>query len=298
MPEPEIAIRPPERRPAPVVMLITGMSGAGRSTAIATFEDMGYEAVDNFPLALIDQLVAPISDTSHPIALGIAPRTRGFSVRAVGEAVDDLRKRWRAGAVTIFLDCSDEKLLNRFSETRRRHPLAPEEDPATGIARERDLLMPLREQADAVIDTTHMTPHQLKAELNSRFSLAVSTGLSVSIQSFSFKRGTPHEADMVLDCRFLRNPYWMPSLRALDGRDPQIQGFVRDDPLFAGFFDRLTDLLAMLLPAYQEEGKAYFSIALGCTGGRHRSVVLAEDLKAQLKDHGWHASVRHRELDR
>ncbi|MBY8977239.1 RNase adapter RapZ [Rhodobacteraceae bacterium NNCM2] len=298
MTEKETSAPNADRHPAPVVLLITGMSGAGRSTAINTFEDMGYEAVDNFPLALIDQLVAPISGTSHPMALGIAPRTRGFSVRAVAEAVESLRKRWQAGTVTVFLDCADEKLLDRFSETRRRHPMAPEEDPATGIARERDLLMPLRDHADAVIDTTHMTPHQLRAELNSRFSLAFSSGLSVSVQSFSYKRGAPHEADMVLDCRFLRNPYWDPALRALDGRDPQIQGFVREDPLFAEFFDRMADLLLMLLPAYQDEGKTYFSIALGCTGGRHRSVAIAEKLTAHLKEHGWQTSVRHRELDR
>lgn len=298
MSQSEAAASAHDRQPGPVVMILTGMSGAGRSTAIAAFEDMGYESVDNFPLGLIDQLVAPICEMSHPIALGIAPRTRGFSVRAVGEAVVGLRKRWHAGTITIFLDCSDEKLMARFSETRRRHPMAPEEDATTGIARERDLLMPLREQADAVIDTTHMTPHQLKAELNSRFSLAVSSALSVSIQSFSFKRGAPHEADMVLDCRFLKNPYWMPSLRPLDGRDPRIQGFVREDPLFPGFFGRITDLMAMLLPAYQNEGKAYFSLALGCTGGRHRSVVAAEDFAHALREQGWHTSVRHRELDR
>ncbi|MEM7669483.1 MAG: RNase adapter RapZ, partial [Pseudomonadota bacterium] len=284
MSEQKTAPQPSERQPGPVVMLLTGMSGAGRSTAIAAFEDMGYEAVDNFPLGLIDQLVAPICETSHPIALGIAPKTRGFSVRAVGEAVGSLRKRWHAGTITIFLDCSDDKLLDRFSETRRRHPLAPEEDPATGIARERDLLMPLREQSDAVIDTTHMSPHQLKAELNSRFSPAFSTDLSVSIQSFSFKRGSPHEADMVLDCRFLQNPYWEPSLRPLDGRDTGIQGFVREDPLYPGFFSRVTDLMAMLLPAYRDEGKSYFSLALGCTGGRHRSVVMAEDLARALRE--------------
>ncbi|MEM7177489.1 MAG: RNase adapter RapZ [Pseudomonadota bacterium] len=279
-------------------MLITGMSGAGRSTAIKTFEDMGYEAVDNFPLGLIDQLVAPISGTSHPIALGIAPRTRGFSVRAVNEALQSLRKRWQAGAIMVFLDCADERLLARFSETRRRHPLAPEEDPATGITRERDLLMPLRDHADAVIDTTHMTPHQLRAELGARFSLALSSGLSVSLQSFSFKRGAPLEADMVLDCRFLRNPYWDSELRTLDGRDVEIQGFVSDDPLFQGFFDRVADLILLLLPAYQDEGKTHFTIALGCTGGRHRSVAIAEKLAAHLRENRWQSTIRHRELDR
>ena len=288
----------PLRRPAPVVMLVTGMSGAGRSTAIAAFEDMGYEAVDNFPLAMIDQLVEPISGTSHPIALGVATQTRGFSARAVGEVVDRLRRRWQAGALVVFLDCGDEKLLERFSETRRRHPMAPAEGPAAGVARERKILAELREDSDALIDTTQMTPHDLKAELKARFSLTISAGLAVSIQSFSYKRGAPHEADMVLDCRFLRNPYWQEELRPLDGRDGQIQDFVGGDPLFRGFFDRVADLILMLLPAYRSEGKAYFSIALGCSGGRHRSVSVAELLAKHLEQNGWPVSVRHRELDR
>ncbi|MEM9043790.1 MAG: RNase adapter RapZ [Pseudomonadota bacterium] len=283
---------------APSVVLVTGMSGAGRSTAVAAFEDMGYEAVDNFPIGLIDQLVAPNSTSPQPIALGLAPGSRGFSVRALREAVETLRNRVQAGVQIVFLDCTDEKLLERYSETRRRHPLAPEDDPATGIARERDLLPPIRDQADTVIDTTVLTPHQLKSEMTSRFSLEGSVGLSVSVQSFSYKRGAPHEADMVLDCRFLQNPYWKEDLRTLDGRHPRIQGFVEDDPRFPGFFDRVFDLLLTLLPAYKDEGKAYFSIALGCSGGRHRSVATAEKLRKALAAAGWRASVRHRELDR
>ncbi|MEM9097306.1 MAG: RNase adapter RapZ [Pseudomonadota bacterium] len=283
---------------APMVVLVTGMSGAGRSTAVAAFEDMGYEAVDNFPLGLIDQLVTPQSGQAQPIALGIAPGSRGFSVRALREAVESLRNRLQAGVQIVFLECSDEKLLERYSETRRRHPMAPEDDPATGISRERGLLPPVRDQADTVIDTTILTPHQLKAEMTSRFSLEATVGLSVSVQSFSYKRGAPHEADMVLDCRFLQNPYWKEDLRALDGRHPRIQGFVEEDPRFAGFFERVLDLLLTLLPAYKDEGKAYFSIALGCSGGRHRSVATAEKLRKSLAEAGWRASVRHRELDR
>lgn len=295
MPEPASA---PARNPAPMVMLVSGMSGAGRSTAIAAFEDMGYEALDNLPLALIDHLLEPISGTAHPMALGISTQTRDFSTRAVMETVDYLRRGWNAGVRVLFLDCSDDILLQRFSETRRRHPMAPAESAVEGIARERALLAALREDADAVIDTTQMTPHDLKAELKARFSLEVSQGLAVSIQSFSYKRGAPHEADMVLDCRFLRNPYWEESLRPLDGRDDRIQDFVRRDPLFGGFFDRVADLILMLLPAYKREGKAYFSIALGCTGGRHRSVMVSERLAQHLGANGWKTSIRHRELDR
>ncbi|MEM8791318.1 MAG: RNase adapter RapZ [Pseudomonadota bacterium] len=288
----------PDPRQVPQVVLITGMSGAGRSTAVAAFEDMGYEAVDNFPISLIEQLVAPMSGAARPIALGLAPGSRGFAVRAVREVIETLRTRAQLPVQIVFFDCSDERLLERYSETRRRHPLAPEDDPSTGIERERALLPPLRDLSNVVIDTTQMTPHQLKAEMTSRFSLAQSTGLSISVQSFSYKRGAPHEADMVLDCRFLQNPYWKEDLRTLDGRHPRIQGFVADDPKFPGFFDRVLDLLLTLLPAYKEEGKAYFSIALGCSGGRHRSVATAEKLRTHLAEAGWHTTVRHRELDR
>lgn len=285
------------RRPAPFVLVVTGMSGAGRTTAINALEDLGYETLDNFPLALMEALIEPVVGSPAPIAVGVETRTRGFSARALAETVDQLRNRWRAGSAMLFLDCNDEALLSRFNQTRRRHPLAPAEDPATGIERERDILREVRERADAVIDTSDMTPHELKAELQSRFALHRSVGLSVTVQSFSYKRGTPHGADIVMDCRFLRNPYWQEELRALDGRDPRIQGFVKEDPLYDGFYERLSDMVKMLLPAYREEGKAYLTIAVGCSGGRHRSVTVAEHLSDDLASAGWPVSVRHRELE-
>lgn len=288
----------PSRTPAPLVLVVTGMSGAGRTTAISALEDLGYEALNNFPLSLFEALIEPVTGTSAPIAIGVESRTRGFSVRALTETVDRLRQRWRAGAALIFLDCDEDVLLSRFSQTRRRHPLAPAEDVATGIARERDVLAAVRDQADAVLDTSNMTPHALKAELAARFALDRSTGLSVTVQSFSYKRGTPHGADMVLDCRFLRNPYWEESIRTLDGRDPRIQTYVAGDPLYGPFFEKLTDMVTTLLPAYRDEGKAHFTIALGCTGGRHRSVTLTERLGHHLADQGWTVSIRHSELER
>ncbi|MEO1493574.1 MAG: RNase adapter RapZ [Pseudomonadota bacterium] len=288
----------PVRRPSPLVLIVTGMSGAGRTSTIKALEDMGYEVLDNLPLPLFERVIEPVADTHAPIAVGVDTRTRGFSARALTETVATLRGAWRTGTVLIFLDCDDEVLVSRFSETRRRHPLAPAEDPATGISRERDLLAPVRETADAVIDTTQMTPHELKAEIASRFTLNQSAGLSVTVQSFSYKTGTPSSADMVLDCRFLRNPYWEEDLRALDGRDERIQGFVGDDPRYAAFFDKLCEMVLMLLPAYKAEGKAYFTIALGCTGGRHRSVTVAEALAEQVRGDGWPVSLRHRELER
>ncbi|MHA1527927.1 MAG: RNase adapter RapZ, partial [Alphaproteobacteria bacterium] len=260
-------------RCVPMVVIVTGMSGAGRTTVINVLEDLGFEALNNFPLSLLDRLVQPVDDDPRPIAIGVETRTRGFSTRALTGAIDRLRRRQGTGALLIFLDCADEALLTRFNQTRRRHPLSPEEDAATGIARERDVLAEVRARADMVIDTSELSPHALKAEIQSRFSRPVAADLALSVQSFSYKRGAPAEADMVLDCRFLRNPYWESELRRLDGRNARIQDFVREDPLFAAFFEKLCEMLLMLLPAYKAEGKAYFCVALGCTGGRHRSVT-------------------------
>ncbi len=284
-------------RPAQMVVIVTGMSGAGRTTAINALEDLGFEALNNFPLSLIDRLVKPIDDEPRPIAIGVETRTRGFSTRALTGAVDRLRDRQGTGALLIFLDCTDDALLTRFNQTRRRHPLSPEEDAATGIARERDILAEVRARADMVIDTSELTPHTLKAEIESHFSRQISSDLAVSVQSFSYKRGAPPEADMVLDCRFLRNPYWEAKLRDLDGRHTRIQDFVQDDRLFGAFFEKLCEMLLMLLPAYKAEGKAYFCVALGCTGGRHRSVTVGELLAKRLRVQGWPVALRHRELE-
>lgn len=283
----------------PLVVIVTGMSGAGRSTAINVLDDLGYEPLNNFPLALLETVIAPAAaGPARRIAFGIESRTRGFSTRALMSSLDLLRSNYGIGALLVFLDCADDVLIARFSQTRRRHPLAPAEDPATGVARERAILDEVRARADLVIDTTELTPHDLKREISARFGQGMAAGLAVSVQSFSFKRGAPHEADMVLDCRFLRNPYWDEELRALDGSDARIQSFVSDDPLYAPFFAKLSDLTLMLLPAYKAEGKAYFSIALGCTGGRHRSVAVAEALAREIEAAGWTVALRHRELGR
>lgn len=284
-------------RSGQTVVIVTGMSGAGRTTAIKALEDLGFEALNNFPLALVERLLPPEEGASRPIAIGVETRTRGFSARALTSLVDRLRHRQAIGAVLLFLDCSDETLLTRFNETRRRHPLAPEEDVPTGLARERDILAEVRARADAVIDTSELSPQALKNDLAARLAPQVTAGLAVAVQSFSYKRGAPAEADMVLDCRFLRNPYWEAALRGLDGRDPQIQGFIRADPLFHDFFAKLCELLLMLLPAYKAEGKAYFCVALGCTGGRHRSVALGEFLADELRREGWPVILRHREIE-
>ena len=286
------------------IALITGRSGAGRSTAIKAFEDLGYEAIDNLPLAVLKRVVEPSVDgdggartSPARIAIGVDTRTRGFSAAALIDIVAGFRRNPGLQPVLLYLDCTEDVLLSRFKETRRRHPLAPEEPVAEGIAREAALLAQLREQADLVIDTSQMGPHDLRNAVADRFADAGGARLALSVQSFAFKRGAPRDADMTLDCRFLRNPYWEPELRALDGRDPRIEAFVAADPLFDPFMTRLADMLTLLLPAYRREGKSYFCISLGCTGGRHRSVVASLSLGAMLGAAGWPAMLRHRELE-
>jgi len=279
------------------IAVITGMSGAGRSTVINALEDLGWETVDNLPLALIPRLAEPGATGGRPLALGLDTRTRGFSAEAVIETVAQLRATPGVAPSLVFIDASDAALIARYAETRRRHPVAPDEDVSLGVARERDMLSALRARADVLIDTSDMSPHALKAAIRARLAHDRAPGLSVSVQSFSYKRGAPREADMVFDCRFLRNPHWDAALRALDGRDAAVAAYVAQDPLFTPFFEKLSELAVMLLPAYKAEGKAYFCIALGCTGGRHRSVALAERLARRLNGEGWRVNLRHRELE-
>jgi RNase adapter protein RapZ len=198
----------------------------------------------------------------------------------------------------IYLDCSTSELIRRFNQTRRRHPLAMQETPTEGITREIDLLAPIRARADHLIDTSDMSPHDLKAEIAQVFGQDTGAQMAVSVQSFSYKRGLPRGLDVVLDCRFLNNPHWEAGLRELDGRDGAVAAYVSADPLFATFFEKVQDLTLFLLPAYRKEGKAHLSIGFGCTGGQHRSVVLVEKLAKVLADAGWPVSKRHRELER
>ncbi|KZY37454.1 RNase adaptor protein RapZ [Roseovarius sp. HI0049] len=279
------------------VILVTGPSGAGRTTAIRALEDLGYEAIDNLPLSFLPRLLdAPVSD--KPLALGIDVRNRDFSAFGLIEAIDREGGDSPVAIQVLYLDCSTDVLLRRFSETRRRHPLAPAESPEDGIRREADLLGPIKARADMLIDTSEMSPHDLRAELSSWFAPDGKTRLAVTVQSFSYKRGLPRGLDMVLDCRFLQNPYWEPSLRGRDGRDADVAAYVAADPRFAAFRDKVADLVQLLLPAYEAEGKAYLSIGFGCTGGQHRSVAMAETLAKALADGGWQVSIRHRELER
>jgi RNase adapter protein RapZ len=279
------------------LVLVTGPAGAGRGTAIKVLEDIGFEAIDNLPLTLLPRLLEG-PPLARPIALGIDPRNRDFTTDAFLDLVRRLAGRPDLSAEVLYLDCREDVLLRRFSETRRRHPLAPDESPEIGITREADMLGPLRGSADHVVDTTDLSPHDLKDELLRWYSTAGDGGLSLSVQSFSYKRGIPAGVDMVLDVRFLRNPHWDAALRPLDGRNPAVAAHVAGDPRFAPFLEQLSRLVDFLLPAYEAEGKTHFSLAFGCTGGRHRSVALAENLAEMLANKGWQVSIRHRELER
>ena len=279
------------------MVLVTGPSGAGRSSALRVLEDAGFEAIDNLPMRLLPELLKS-GDGGPPIALGIDPRNRDFSTNGVLDLLGVLGGQSGIAAELLYLDCSTDVLLRRFSETRRRHPMAPDDRPADGIRREQDLLEPIRARADVLIDTTDLNVHQLRAEVEHWFAPGGERLLTVSVQSFSYKRGLPRSVDMVFDCRFLRNPYWSPDLRALNGTDIRVARYVADDPRYAPFAEKVLDLSLLVLPASRDEGKSHVSIAFGCTGGQHRSVTLAEAHAASLSQQGWQVSIRHRELDR
>lgn len=283
--------------PGQRLILVTGPSGAGRSTAIGALEDLGCETIDNLPLSLVPRLLdgPPLG---RAIALGVDVRNRDFSAAALIELIDTLTADPRVALEVLYLDCRTDVLVRRYSETRRRHPLAPAEAPLDGILREADLLAPIRVRADVLIETSDYTPHDLKAEVAAWMGATPAQRMAVSIQSFSYKRGVPRGVDLIFDCRFLRNPYWIPALRAQDGRSPDVAAYVEQDPRFAEFFERLSGLVAFLLPAQIEEGKAHLSIGLGCTGGHHRSVAVAEKLGDTLERSGWQVARRHRELER
>ena len=288
--------------PAPMsdisLVLVTGPAGAGRSTAINVLEDLGYEAIDNMPLGLLPRLFDGPTRPSHPIALGIDTRNRDFSTTTLQELIVELRTLSGTEPALLYLDCAADVLLRRYSETRRRHPMAPGETPELGVQRDLELLAPLRDRADILIDTSDLNVHQLRDELKTWFSAAETGTLALSVQSFSYKRGLPRGVDMIFDCRFLNNPYWVQALRELDGRDQPVKDHVQGDARYAAFFDRVLDLSRMLLPAFAEEGKSHLSIAFGCTGGQHRSVTLAEALAKALAADGRQVSIRHRELER
>ena len=268
------------------LVLVTGMSGAGRSTALKALEDLGYEAVDNLPLSFLPTLSA----AGGPVAVGIDVRTRGF---ASGEILAALPSH----VTVVFLDADDELLRRRYTETRRPHPLAFDRPVIDGIRLERQQVSVLRDRANLVIDTSALSVAELRRILAGHFALDAPAGIAVFVRSFAYRRGLPPDADLVFDVRFLDNPHHDPALRPLTGLDAAVGARIAADPGFEGFFQRLTDLLLPLLPRYANEGKTYLTIAIGCTGGRHRSVYVAERLAQWLRRERQRVAVGHRDLD-
>ncbi len=278
------------------VLLVTGLSGAGRSTALKALEDLGFEAVDNLPVGLLRTLLRPAERLERDLAIGVDSRSRAFDPAGLLLQLEPLLHRRDLRVSLIYLDCEDQALLRRFTETRRRHPLAQDRPVADGIARERGLVEGLRDRADLVIDTSQLAPQDLRHLLAGHFAQPDGGApVTLAVTSFSYRRGLPREADLVFDARFLRNPHSVDELRPLTGRDPRVQAYVEADPMFRPFIDRIEDLLLMLLPCFRREGKSYLTVAIGCTGGRHRSVMIAERLCARLGAKGWAAAPGHRD---
>lgn len=277
------------------LVLVTGMSGAGKSVALKSLEDSGFEAIDNLPLAFLPSVAASGARTQD-LAVGTDIRSRDFSVELFIEAIQPLRDNPDLDFSIVFLDSHDEVLRRRFTETRRRHPLALDRTVMDGIRHERVLLSGLRDISDIVIDTSDTEASALRSIMATHFS-SEERQLSIVITSFSFKRGVPREADIVFDVRFLKNPYYDPALKRLSGEDALVGSHIESDPDFSPFFSNLTTLISPLLPRYMEEGKHYLTIALGCTGGRHRSVYTAKKLGAFLQGSQYKVAVRHRDLE-
>ena len=289
----ESAAHRPEHRQR--ILLVTGMLGAGKTTALRELEDLGWEAIDNFPIRLLHRLVGP-EPGGHSLALGFDCRTRGFVPADVIERVKWLQEREDVEVTTLFLDCAGHELERRFTETRRRHRLAQDAPVSIGIAAERELLVPLRRWAEVLIDTTSFSTNDLQQRIRELFAETAPQDLTVTVRSFGFARGMPPVADLVFDMRFLDNPHWDPVLREQTGLDEGVGAHIEKDPAFAAAFERIRDLLLDLLPRYAAQGKSYVNIAFGCTGGRHRSVFVAEKIAEALRAGGFSPTVLHRNL--
>jgi UPF0042 nucleotide-binding protein len=283
------------------ILLITGVSGAGKTTVLKTLEDLGWETVDNFPIKLAPQLLKiPASGSEDgpntPLALGFDSRTRGFDAGALIEQIKALQTQPNLEIMTLFLDCAGVEIERRYAETRRRHPMAQDRPAMDGVAIDRNLMEPFRRWAETVVDTSKLSAYDLQQVIRERFTSEKTPHSTITVTSFGFSRGVPHNADLVFDLRFLRNPHWDSALRPMTGMDASVAEYVAADPKYDEAMQKIRDLLRFLLPLYDAQGKAYINIAFGCTGGRHRSVHVAETFGNWLREDGFALTVSHRNL--
>lgn len=278
------------------IVLVTGLSGAGHTTALKALEDRDFEAVDNLPLRLLRTLLLQGPGAGRGLAIAVDARTRDFSVDSIVATLDELRRELPHPVELLFIDCDDEILRRRYTETRRRHPLAGDRPVHDGIAQERQLLAPLRDYAEVIFDTSHLEPRDFARQVTDMFAAAPSNSLSVFVRSFAYRDGVPRDADLVLDVRFLRNPHYEAELRELTGRDRAVGDYIEADPDFAPIYRDMRGLVKNLLPRYAREGKSYLTIAFGCTGGQHRSVYLAEKLGRDIDEWGYPVTLHHHQL--
>jgi UPF0042 nucleotide-binding protein len=286
-------------QPRKELVIVTGISGAGKASALRSFEDLGYHAVDNLPLELLPDFAALVEKSSEiQNAVIVVDVREGLTLDRLPEILKQVKMLLRTRVV--FLDAQDAVLVRRYSETRRPHPLGKQETVARSIVEERQLLDPIRNVADTLIDTSNYNVHELRAHIQDRFGHEEeeTKRLLVSCLSFGFKNGVPLDADMVFDVRFLPNPHFVPEFRKLTGLDPKVAAFVRKFPQTKEFLSRVTELLLYLLPHYVEEGKSYLTVAFGCTGGQHRSVMMVEEIAAALKHAGYQVKALHRDTPR
>lgn len=289
--------RKPAAPPRPV-LLVTGLSGAGLSTALKTLEDLGYQAVDNLPLSLLPALIAEKKGAARPLAVGIDSRAWDFSASTLAGLAVKLRRQKGIAFSLVFIDCQDVELQRRFTETRRVHPLATDRPVSDGVARDRARTAAVKADADVVIDTTDSSARDLKRQIAGRFALDSAAGMQVFLTSFGFKHGLPRDADYVFDMRFLDNPYWHRHLKKLSGRDAAVAAHIRKDAAYDDFATQIRAMLETVLPRFAADGRRYLTVALGCTGGRHRSVFAAEELFSWLGRAGYSTALRHRDIDK
>lgn len=279
------------------VIIVTGMSGAGKSQALYAFEDLGFQTVDNLPLSMVSDLLDRTAEQAHvPLAIGVDSRTLHFSPDALESLVEDLRQQDGVRLHVLLMDASDDTLIQRYSETRRRHPLAMGQPVRRAISEERNLIADVRRSVDAILDTSRRTSAETRRVIIKRYGTEAGPRLVVSVMSFGFAHGVPRDADLVFDVRFLRNPHYEPDLKPHTGQNEKVANFVRADEAFQPFVEKLSGLISLLMPRYILEGKSYLTLAFGCTGGKHRSVMMAETFADLMRGSGQPATLYHRDI--